>query len=170
MMSVNRALLGLGSLILAGCSATVPTNASTTFFKGGLVPASDIALTPTLSVTLEKLLYWGGVGAIAYYVVDPHAPNWEIQEAQFPDDHYMLSMKMKRYYTGGAGEARQVFNRRARDLANVSGFSGYKVLEYSEALDSNAIGSQRTAEGVIVLTGLVRPPTATTIEQKSPGK
>ncbi len=157
MKSAKRGLVALAYLLLAGCSSMTPTNAKGNFFKGGLVPATNIALTPTYSVTLEKLLYWGGVGAIAYYVMDPMSPNWEIQEAKFPDDHYMLSMKMKRYYTGGAGEARQVFNRRARELALNEGFSGYKILEYSESLDSNVIGSQRTSEGVIVLTGLVRP-------------
>ncbi|RTL57781.1 MAG: hypothetical protein EKK46_02280 [Rhodocyclaceae bacterium] len=158
-----RLVLLLGAALLAGCeslgSLTSSTNAAGTYPKGGaIVPATNIALTPTYTVSLEKLLYWGGVGAIAYYVVDPLAPNWQIREAKFADNHYMLSLKMKRYYAGGAGEARVVFNRRAKELANAGGFSDFKILEYSEGLESNAIGSQRTSEGVIVLTGLAGTP------------
>lgn len=155
---------GLGVAVcalLVACSPqipTTPTNASGTFFKGGLIPATNIALTPTYTVPLEKLVYWAGVAAIAYYVVDPLAPNWEIQEAKFPDEHYKLAMKMKRYAVGGSGEARVVFNRRAQELANTSGYSGYRILEYSEGLESSILGSQRTTEGVIVLTGLKSPP------------
>lgn len=148
-------------LAIAACGTprtpTLPTNGATTVFKGGLIPATDIALSPTYTLPLEKLVYWAGVAAIAYYVFDPLAPNWEIQEAKFPDEHYKLSMKMKRYAVGGAGEARTVFNRRARDLANAGGYSGYKILEYSEGLESNILGSQRTTEGVVVLTGPKAP-------------
>jgi hypothetical protein len=150
---------------LAGCGNLLSTtNATGTFPKGGsLIPATNLAVTPTTTITLEKLIYWGGVGAIAYYVMDPFAPNWEIEEAQFPNDHYVLSLKMKRYYSGGAGEARMVFNHRAKELANAGGFSGYKILEYSEGLESSVAGSQRVSQGVIVLTGPVgTAPTSTT--------
>lgn len=162
MNGMKRGLPVLACLALAACGTpkvpNTPTNAATTVFKGGLIPATNIAVSPTVTLSLEKILYWGGVAAIAYYVVDPQAPNWDIQEAKFPDEHYKLSLKMKRYYGGGAGEARVVFNRRAQELANTSGYSGYRILEYSEGLESNVIGSQRTSEGVIVLTGLVKPP------------
>lgn len=162
---VTRGTGALACLLLAACGTpnipSTPTNAQgATVFKGGLIPATTIALSPTTTVTLEKLVYWGGVAVIAYYVLDPQAPNWEIQEAKFPDEHYKLSLKMKRYYSGGAGEARVVFNRRAKDLANANGYSGYKILEYSESLDSNIIGSQRTSEGVVVLTGQKQSPPA----------
>ncbi|HEX5393376.1 MAG TPA: hypothetical protein VFW68_08850 [Rhodocyclaceae bacterium] len=163
----------LTCLLLAACGTpkipSTPTNAQgATVFKGGLIPATTIALSPTTTVTLEKLVYWGGVAAIAYYVLDPQSPNWEIQEAKFPDEHYMLSLKMKRYYAGGAGEARVVFNRRAKELANANGYSGYKILEYSEGLDSNIMGSQRTSEGVVVLTGQKVPPPASPQAQAAP--
>lgn len=143
----------LASIGLAGCNGiSVPSNAAGTFPKGGaLVPATTLALTPSYSITLEKLLYYGGVGAVAYYVVDPLAPNWEIQEAKFPDEKVMLSMKMKRYYVGGSGEARPTFQRRARELVREGGYERFEILEYSEGMDSNAMGSQRVAEGVIAL-------------------
>lgn len=158
-----RQLALIGCVLLAGCSSlgslTTTTNAAGTFpSKGSVIPSTNLALTPTTTISLEKLIYWGGVGAIAYYVMDPFSPNWDIQEAQFPNDHYHLSLKMKRYYSGGAGEARVVFNHRAKELANAGGFSGYKILEYSEGLDSSVAGSQRVSEGVIVLTGPVQVP------------
>lgn len=149
--------------LLSACgSLSSTTNAAGTFPKGGsIIPATNIAVSPTYTLPLEKLVYWAGVSAIAYYVIDPGAPNWQIEEAKFPDNHYHLALKMKRYYAGGAGEARVVFNRRAEELARSEGFSGYQIVSYSESLESNVIGSQRTGEGVIVLTGKVaRDPAA----------
>lgn len=152
-LNLLRSIFVFTPLLLAGCNTfSVPTNAAGTFPKGGaLVPATTLALTPSYSITLEKLLYYGGVGAVAYYVVDPLAPNWEIEEAHFPEDKVMLSMKMKRYYVGGSGEARASFQRRARELTRAGGYERFDILEYSEGMDSNAMGSQRTAEGVIAL-------------------
>lgn len=157
-MITSAARLGLVATVLAllgGCGGGLISNTSGsgTYAKGGIIPATNIQVSPTSLIPLEKIIYWAGVGAIAYYVVDPGAPNWQIEEAKFPDDHYHLSLKMKRYYAGGAGEARMVFNRRAEELARAEGFSGYKVVEYSESLESSVIGSQRTGQGVIVLTG-----------------
>ena len=61
-------------------------------------------------------------------------------------------MSMKRFYAGGAGEARVTFHRRAKELMRAGGFSAYEVVEYSEGLESSVLGSQRMAEGVIRLT------------------
>ena len=136
------------TLLIAGCSGLSGTYPKST----ALIPDTKIHVTPGYTLPLEKLLYWGGVAAIAYYVTDPLAPNWNVREAKFPDDHYRLSMQMKRFYTGGAGEARVVFNRRADELMHLGGFDGYQILDYSEGLESSVIGSQRVAEGTIVLT------------------
>lgn len=93
-----------------------------------------------------------GVGAIDY--VDPLSTNWEISEHRYPDDRVKLAMSMKRYYTGGAGEARAVGLRRAGELVLSGGYASYEVLEYSESIDSSAFGSKRRADLVI---RLVRP-------------
>jgi len=145
-------------LSLAGCFnlnslTSDQSNSNSTFISG-----TNVTLGPTTTIALEKIVYWSGVGAIAYFVTDPFAPNWEIEEAQFPNDHYLLSLKMKRYYVGGAGEAKMVFNHRAKELANAGGFSGYKIVEYNEGMLSNVIGSQRIAQGVVMLTGAVQSP------------
>jgi hypothetical protein len=126
--------------------------------KGTVIPATTLKLSPSISVALEKVVIWAGLAGAAYLVLDPLAPNWSIEEAPLGDQHVHFSLKMKRYYAGGAGEARAVFNRRAKELMRLNEFDGYEVMEYSESLDSSVIGSQRQAEGVILLTRKVRMP------------
>ncbi|MDD5247940.1 MAG: hypothetical protein PHY45_03090 [Rhodocyclaceae bacterium] len=139
---------------LAGCGSwKVPTNLSGHLpAKGSVVPATTFNLTPSLSIPLEKMVFWGAYAGAAYLILDPWAPNWDIEEAKFPGDHYKMSLHMKRYYAGGAGEAREVFHRRARELVQAGGYDGYEVIEYSEGLESSVLGSRRVAEGVIALT------------------
>jgi hypothetical protein len=139
--------VALFALMVGACS-----NTSTYPSSGSLIPGTKLQITPDYVLPLEKLVYWGGVAAVAYYVTDPLAPNWSIQEAAFPGDHYRLSLRMKRFYTGGAGESRVVFNRRADELMRKGGFDNYTILDYSEGLESSVIGSQRVSEGMIVLT------------------
>lgn len=140
---MGRLVVLLLALLLTGCGSIFPGNQ--------LIADKNLKITSTYGVKLDQLVYWGGVAAIAYYVVDPGAPNWEIQEAKFPENRYHFSLKMKRYHNGGAGEAREVFQRRARELTQKEGFGEFQILEYREGMDSNVIGSQRTAEGVILL-------------------
>lgn len=88
--------------------------------------------------------------ALAVYVIyDPLAPNWEIEESRLSDDSYHLAMKMKRFHTGGAGEAIQVFKRRALQLQREQGFGEYQILGYSEGIDSQTLSTRRVAEGTI---------------------
>jgi hypothetical protein len=114
-------------------------------------------LTPSLNVALEKTVYWGAYAGIAYLVLDPLAPNWQIEEAKFSDTQYHLALRMKRYYAGGAGEARVVFNKRANALARSHGAESYRVLEYSEGMESSVLGSRRVGEGVVELVALKVP-------------
>lgn len=143
-------LMLAAAITAAGCS----TPAGVTAPSGGtLIPNSQLAVSPKTIIPAERLVYWAGVAALAYYVTDPLAPNWSIQEAKFPQERYHLSLQMKRYYVGGAGEARVVFQRRARELMYAGGFESFQVLEYSEGMDSSVIGSQRVAEGVVAMVG-----------------
>lgn len=121
-------------------------------YAGSVIPNTTLQLTPSFGISLEKLVYWGAYAAAAYLILDPLAPNWQIEAAAFPGDHVHFSLHMKRYYSGGAGEARQVFHRRAKQIVREGGYEGYEVVEYSEGLDSSVLGSQRVAEGVIRLT------------------
>jgi hypothetical protein len=114
------------------------------------------ALRPAYAVdggkVVDNVLYWSGYAAVASVVFDAFSPNWEIQEARFPGNHYQLLLQMKRTYSGGAGEARVVFNRRAKELMLAGGFDGYEVMEYSEGMESSLLGGQRNASGIIRLT------------------
>ena len=47
---------------------------------------------------------------------------------------------------GGDGEAMQVVKRRALELQRENGFSAYKILAYSEGVESSTPLTQRVAE------------------------
>ncbi|MEW6513289.1 MAG: hypothetical protein AB1443_04730 [Pseudomonadota bacterium] len=137
---------------VGGKTSEALTKGMTKLIGGPLIPDATVQLGPSVSYPVEKLVYWGIWVGAAYLILDPLAPNWDIEEARLPENHVHFQMSMKRYYTGGAGEARAVFNRRAKTLMREGGYSGYEIVEYSEALDSSVLGSKRTAEGVIRLT------------------
>jgi hypothetical protein len=154
---------------LAGCSTTQTQTATKTTGVGGgivdavadtatsiiggpLIPDTAISLGPSVSYPLEKLVYWGAWVGAAWLILDPLAPNWEIQAARFPENHMHFSLTMKRFYAVGAGEARVVLHRRAKEIMRASGFTGYEVVEYAEGMESSMLGSQRTAEGVVRFT------------------
>ncbi|MBU1237156.1 MAG: hypothetical protein KJ634_07430 [Gammaproteobacteria bacterium] len=137
------------ALALCACgSSSVRTIPS----SGSLIPDYTLKMSPTISIALEKIVYWGALAGVAYMVLDPLSPNWEIEEAPLGENHIHFSLRMKRYYVGGAGEAQALFHRRAKELTRLNGFDGYQVVEYQESLDSSVIGSQRTATGVVKLT------------------
>lgn len=120
--------------------------------QGPLLPDTDLNISKSLQIPLEKVVVWGLYAGAAWLILDPLAPNWEIEQASFPDRYYHLSLKMKRVYSGGAGEARVVFQQRAKELMRQNGFDAYTVVEYTEGIDSSVLGSQRVAQGVIQLT------------------
>ena len=115
-----------------------------------------VGLVTPVAANASPLL-WGVYSGAAYWILDPLAPNWDVELTPMSDDHVQIVMKMKRFYAGGAGEARQIFRRRALDLVRYGEFSGYEVREYSEGIESSLIGSQRVATGVIHLTGKKLP-------------
>lgn len=135
-----------------GKSSESVAKATTKLIGGPLIPDNVVHLGPSVSYPLEKLVYWGIYVGAAYLILDPLSPNWDIQEARFPGNHVHFQMSMKRYYAGGAGEARVVFNRRAKELMRAGGFDGYEIVEYSEGQESSVLGAKRTAEGVIRFT------------------
>ena len=133
-----RAALVLWVLIgIAGCSS---------------VPDRTVKLSPSVAISLEKMVFWGAYAGAAYLILDPLEPNWEIEQASFPGGRYHFLLRMKRVYAGGAGESRMVFHQRAKELMRQNGYDGYEVLEYSEGMESSVLGSQRVSRGVIRLT------------------
>lgn len=119
--------------------------------KAPSVPNRAVNLSSATSIALDKLVSWGGYVGAAYLILDPLAPNWEIEEASFPAQHYHLSLKMKRFYNGGAGESQQFFKQHAQEIMLRSGYTQYAIVDYSESLESSLLGSQRVARGVIQL-------------------
>jgi len=141
------------ALALAGCGGLNTTRMNGSFPKAGsIIPNDNVNLSPSVSIPLEKIVFWGAYASAAYLVLDPLAPNWEIEEAKFPEDRYTMSLHMKRMYAGGAGEARTLFHRRAGELMRAGDYASYQVLEYTEGMESSVLGSQRVAAGVIQLT------------------
>ena len=138
------ALMMVAAVSITGCSSTGST-------ASPLIPAKSIQLTTTTSVSLSTLATAAVVVAAIYFVYDPLAPNWEIEESRLNDDTYRFSLKMKRYHTGGAGESIQILKRRASKIQYEQGFSGYQILEYTEGIESQTIGARRMAEGTIKL-------------------
>lgn len=137
--------LALASL-LAACSTPGGGTAATP-----LVPNKALNLTAQTSVSLANLAAGAVMIGAIYLVYDPLAPNWEIEEQRLSEDTYRMSLKMKRFHTGGAGESMQVFRRRASQLQYEQGFATYQVLDYSEGIESQTLGARRVAEGTVRL-------------------
>lgn len=145
-MGVRAALLATMAF-MAGCSSIEGTYPR----DHPLIPDATLRLSEGYSITFEKMITYAGLAVAAWLVLDPKAPNWRIEEARLPADQVLLSLRMKRIRTGGDGEARAVFHRRAAALAREGGFEGYQVLSYSEALESTLPAPQRTSEGMVQL-------------------
>ncbi|MCK6411302.1 MAG: hypothetical protein L6Q55_02625 [Azonexus sp.] len=130
-------------VLLGGCSSV----------GGGtpLVPNKALQLTAQTSIPLASIAATAVVIGAVYLVYDPLAPNWEIEEQRLSEDTYRMSLKMKRFHTGGSGESMQVFRRRASQLQYEQGFAAYQILDYSEGIDSQTLGARRYAEGTIRL-------------------
>ncbi|HXE37068.1 MAG TPA: hypothetical protein VN639_01235 [Azonexus sp.] len=138
------AFLIAATLAISGCSSTGSSGSP-------LIPNKAIQLTAKTSVSLSTLATAAVIAAAIYVVYDPLAPNWEIEESRLNDNTYRMSLKMKRYHTGGAGESIQILKRRASQLQYEQGFGSYQILEYTEGIDSQTIGARRVAEGVVRL-------------------
>ncbi|MDR3157594.1 MAG: hypothetical protein LBU11_00985 [Zoogloeaceae bacterium] len=89
---------------------------------------------------------------LAYLVIDPLAPNWEISETRISEDTFHLRLAMKRHFSGGEGEALQVLKRRANQLKLELGYHGYRILDYSEGIESDTLAAWRIGEGRLQLT------------------
>jgi hypothetical protein len=120
-------------------------------FAGPLIPDGTVRLSPNNSYSLEQLAFSAAGAALLYYIYDPLAPNWSIEEARLAEDTYRLSLKMKRYHNGGDGEAMMVMKRRATQLKYEKGYADYQILEYAEGIESSTPVARRFGEGVIRL-------------------
>jgi len=128
-----RLSLAASMLLAAGCASL-----------NSMVPTAMVPVVDKLSAA------W----SIADVVFDPLVPNWDLKEVRLADNQYQLLMRMKRYHTGGDGEARQIFQRHAAKLVRDGGYAGYQIMSYSEGIDSSTLpAAQIVAEGVVLLVG-----------------
>jgi len=106
-----------------------------------------LQISKSLSIPLEGL----ALGVALYLVVDPLSPNWQVEESRIAADRFRIALRRKLFSSGGDGEASQVFNRRAEQLARDHGHAGYTILEFSEGIESALPVAQRVSSGVIRL-------------------
>ena len=100
----------------------------------------------------SQYLYFSAAAAVAAYVIyDPLAPNWTIEETMLEGDTYRLAMRAKSFRIGGDGESGLIFKRRALQVQRQRGFAAYRVLDYSEGIESSTPFTHRYAEGVFQL-------------------
>lgn len=118
---------------------------------GPIIPDGVVRLSPNNAYSLEKLVVGAAAVGLIYVVYDPLAPNWKIEEKALNADTYYLSMQAKSFRTGGDGEAMMILKRRALKLQRENGFTGYRILDYSEGIESSTPFTHRFSEGTIQL-------------------
>ena len=106
---------------------------------------------PVSALGLPGEIFSAKQSALLYIIYDPLAPNWTIKERPLDPDTYHLSLRAKHFRTGGDGEAMQILKRRALQLQREKGFSGYRLLDYSEGLESSTPFTYKVSEGTIQL-------------------
>ncbi len=112
-----------------------------------LIPDKVLRLTPSLSVPLEAV----AAGAILFVVIDPLAPNWEVETRMLGERRYVMALTMKRFTSGGEGEAYQVLQRAAERLQQEAGAASFEVAAFSEGIESTVPFVRRVARAVIEL-------------------
>lgn len=127
--------------VLAAACSEMPGMSSSNL----LIPNETLNISKSLSIPLEGI----ALGVVLYLIVDPLAPNWKIEQATLDANRFLISLKKKRFTTGGDGEAGQIFNRRAAQIARDNGAGNYRIVEYTEGIESNVPIAQRVAQGVV---------------------
>ena len=172
------------SALVAACGtdgafvSPIGTVGSVNPVTGELRTQSSLTVAPNAEVSAETLVGAGGVAilgvpssltgfsgsvfshtnaALLYIVFDPLAPNWSIKERPLNAATYHLFLRAKSFRTGGDGEAMQIVRRRAQQLQHEKGYGSYRILDYSEGVESSTPLTHRVSEGTIQLIGLLAP-------------
>ncbi|MEO8037408.1 MAG: hypothetical protein ABI794_01490 [Betaproteobacteria bacterium] len=125
--------------VLAGCGSSP------------LIPDKTVTVSSSFHPALEAVVGVAIVGVVAYYVIDPLAPNWEVKVDQLDPTRVAISLRKKRFSTGGDGEALGVFRRKAQEIVDDNGFAGYSILQFTEGVDSETTFARRVVHGVIAV-------------------
>lgn len=153
MRNVKRFRLSIALLALlsaAGCGTFDKKLVADGIPKSGtVVPAMPIKLTPQYSTSLGALVDKVAAAAVLNYIYRPLDPTWDVADVALSNDTHRISLRMKRFVTGGDGEAWQTAKRYAERLQLAKGASAYVFVDFSEGLDSATPIARRVAEGVI---------------------
>jgi hypothetical protein len=145
---VCKFLVGALCLSVVACGTTELKSIPST---GAIIPNTTIQIGPTIGYTVEQIAVAAGAGALLYVVYDPLAPNWNIEEKSLSEDTFYLSLRAKSFRTGGDGESMQIVKRRALQLQREKGYASYRILDYSEGIESSTPLTHRVSEGTIQL-------------------
>lgn len=132
----------LAVLAVSGCVSTASEGTKTP-----LIPDKVLKLSASSSLPLESL----AAAAVAYAVIDPLAPNWTIESRPLGGGRYDVALTMKRFTSGGDGEARRVFLREAERLARSSGAADFRIAAFEEGIESETLAARRVARGIVEL-------------------
>ena len=138
------AVLGAGCAAISNNPSPLDASGNPT---GTLLANKTLQISRGLSLGAEHIV----LGTTLYWLVDPLAPNWRLQQAPLGADLVRIALRKKRFTSGGDGEAAQLFARRADQLAREGGYAGYTVMEYTEGIESNLPLAERVAQGVVRL-------------------
>ncbi len=105
----------------------------------------SLQVTRGLAIGVDAMVF----AATLNWLVDPLAPNWQVQQVALGEDRMRIALRKKRFASGGDGEAAQLFARRAEQASREGGYAGYTVLQYSEGVESTLPVAERVAQGVI---------------------
>ena len=117
---------------------------------GAAVVGAFLSPLPT-ALKMSASRAGAAAGALLYILYDPLAPNWTIEEQAVDAENYRVFLRAKNFRTGGDGEAIRIVHRRAQQLQREKGYTGYRLLDYSESIESATPFAYRTSEGTIQL-------------------
>nr|WP_323004649.1 hypothetical protein [Denitromonas sp.] len=138
-MRAFRPLATVAALAMAGCS-TVPGPGEGASTQWLLAPAAAVTVLESGYTTNPQL---AGMVA-AWALLDPLAPNWQIQATRLDERNVRFHLQHKLLHTGGEGEARQVLRRNAERITEQEGFSEYEIVRLEESIDSTRPFARRT--------------------------
>ena len=161
----------LAPVAMLGCLAAC-TTVDSVRPSGTITSQPGVELAPNLAVSAETQAIAGGLlifghpvsalglpgeifnaknSALLYIIYDPLAPNWTIKEQAIDAETYRLSLRAKHFRVGGDGESLQIVKRRAQQLQHEKGFTSYRLLDYSEGIESATPFTYKVSEGTIQL-------------------
>lgn len=129
-------------LTLAGCVSTANESK-----RAPLIPDKTLKLSSSVSVPLEAV----AAAAVLFAIIDPLAPNWDVETSVTGPGRFRVTLTMKRFTAGGDGEAYPVLMRAADGLRQTQGAAGYAVTEFSEGIESTVPVARRVARAVVQL-------------------